>query len=298
MILRSGLWCLLLLCAGCTIRAKPPRGAARETVRDGIWSLVPRDTDWMVLAMPGGLPPEILGRLPQLTRTGPCRTAPPHTVLFLHGVLGDSEAFLATVRLFSGAQEGCRPGGVKMHRTHPVISEAAGMWELWSTRALVQARPDRAQYLVDRAENSAGDDAIEPAGLKQAVARFSPQGESPPVVALWFVRSGRIDRFLRPLFPEPPLRGGLLFFFSGGWVRMRIHLEFADTSTAERAVNELRDGLISAMESKNYPDLDWKTALAPLVVHPEGSLLWVQWSMPVPRALPLFFAVAGKVDRP
>ena len=248
----------------------------------------------MVLVVPGSLPAEVLSRLPELTRRGPCRDTPPHTVLYLRGAAAGSGAFSATVRLFLGAQQGCRPPGSRTHRSATVIAQDDGVWDLWSPHAQVWAPMDRAQYLADRIEHPEEAGVVEPAELKRAVARWQPQGESAPTVALWFVRSGRIDRFLKPLFPEPPLRGGLLFFVSDGWVRMRLHLEFADTATAEAAVTSLRDGLISAMESKNYPAMDWKTALAPLVVHPEGSLLWVQWSMPVARALPLFFAVAGK----
>jgi hypothetical protein len=214
-------------------------------------------------------------------------------VLYLNGLRG-AEAFSAVVRLFSGVKSGCAPAGARRYRSYPVIAEAEGVWELWTPGALVRAPTARAQYLADRLADPDAKEAVEPVQLKRAVARWQPQVEGTPVVALWFVRSERVARFLRPLFAEPPLRGGLLFFFSGGWVRLRVHLEFSDTATAELAVSQLRDGLISAIESGNYPAVDWKSALEPLLVHPEGSLLWVQWSMPVARALPLFFAVARK----
>ncbi|MBU1243189.1 hypothetical protein KKD52_15295 [Myxococcota bacterium] len=293
MKLHPSYWILAFLCIGCTRPAKTSMRAHREVVVDSIWSLVPGEADWMLLTVPGRLPAEVLAELPELAQNGPCREGAAHTVLFLHGTRGP-EAFSATVRLFEGARAKCTPEGVKTYRSNPVLSEQDGIWELWTPGALVRAPVERAQYLADRVGNPAGSEAVEPAALKKAVSRWQPRGESAPAVALWFVRSERIARFFKPLFAEPPLRGGLLFFFSGGWVRLRIHLEFGDTGTAEAAVSELRDGLISAIESRNYPRMDWKTALEPLVVHPEGSLLWVQWSMPVARALPLFFAVAGK----
>ena len=275
--------------------------------RSGLWALVPADTDWMLLAMPGALPRELVGRFPSLAEAGPCRVGPPSAVLFLHGVRGADEAFTAEVRLFDQARAGCVPEAVGTHRQFPVISKrpapASGgksgprseRWEVWSPRAWVRAPEERARYLIDRAAggvDTAG--GVEPVALRRAVAAWRPAVEGEPALALWFTGSRRVARFLAPMFPEVPLRGGLLFFFADGWVRLRVHLEFADTATAEDAVAKLRDGIISAMESGNYPRLDWKTALAPLVVHPEGSLLWVQWSMPLARALPLFSAVAGK----
>ncbi|PKN46959.1 MAG: hypothetical protein CVU59_04430 [Deltaproteobacteria bacterium HGW-Deltaproteobacteria-17] len=287
------MWILVFLWAGCTRAAVAPQRAERETAVDGVWSLVPGDTDWMLMAAPGSLPAEILAALPGLALKGPCRDGNADTVLFLHGTRGP-DVSTSTVRLFQGARPNCTPGGGRTYRSYPVLSEQEGVWELWTPKALVRAPREKAQYLADRIANPGGEGAVEPAALKKAVSRWQPPGESPPAVALWFLRSERVARFLKPLFAQPPLRGGILFFFSGGWVRMRIHLEFGDTGTAEEAVAQLRDGLISAIESGNYPRMDWKTALEPLVVHPEGSLLWVQWSMPVARALPLFFAVAGK----
>jgi len=309
---KTTLLALALLLAACTpgrrgatSRGADVPGAARPS-RDGLWALVPADTDWMLLAVPGALPRELVGRFPSLAETGPCREGPPGAVLFLHGVRGADEAFTAEVRLFDGVRAGCVPEAVGSHRQFPVLSrrpasasgERSGrrpeLWEVWSPRAWVRAPEERARYVVDRAADPDAAGAVEPVALRRAVAAWRPAVEGEPALALWFTGSKRVARFLEPLFPEVPLRGGLLIFFADGWVRLRVHLEFADTATAELAVTKLRDGIISAIESGNYPRLDWKAALAPLVVHPEGSLLWVQWSMPVARALPLVFAVAGK----
>ncbi len=296
-----------LLGLACTSRSREPRSREprpRESrpSRDGLWSMVPADTDWLLMVVPGVLPGEVTARLPGLLEAGPCREGPPRVVMYLHGERAQAEPFAAQVRLFDGPKAGCVPGGVRFHRGHPVLGITSGAggrpaaWEVWSPRAWVRAPVERAQALIDRIADPEAGEAVEPVRLRRAVAAWRPGLEGEPAVALWFVRTPRVERFLRPLFPEAPLRGGLLFFFSDGWVRLRVHLEFADTATAEQAVTALRDGLISAIESGNYPRLDWKAALEPLVVHPEGSLLWVQWSMPVARALPLFSAVAREVD--
>jgi hypothetical protein len=306
------LFVLALLGLACTSRSREPRSreprsreshpsSPRRPARDGIWALVPADTDWLLMVAPGALPREVTARLPALLEAGPCREGPPRAVLFLHGARAQAEPFTARVRLFDGARAGCVPDAVGFHRGHPVLGMhrnegRPAVWEVWSPRAWVRAPVERAQYLTDRIADPDAGEAVEPVRLRRAVAPWRPGVEGEPAVALWFVRTPRVERFLGPLFPEAPLRGSLLFFFSDGWARLRVHLEFADTATAEQAVTALRDGLISAIESGNYPRLDWKAALEPLVVHPEGSLLWVQWSMPLARALPLFSAVAQEVD--
>ncbi len=124
--------------------------------------------------------------------------------------------------------------------------------------------------------------------LLRAVARWRPPFEPEPAFALWFVRSERIDRFLKPLYPSPPLRGALEFVRTGGWIVFRMQLAFSDAATAEKAVVQTRDGIIAAMASGRYPRMDWKAALEPLTVHPEGAILWVQWSLPESRALDLW----------
>ncbi len=119
--------CATLACCtstrrGATSRGPSSEGATRPT-RDGLWALVPADTDWMLLAMPGALPRELVGRFPSLAEAGPCRVGPPSAVLFLHGVRGADEAFTAEVRLFDQARAGCVPEAVGTHRQFPVISK-------------------------------------------------------------------------------------------------------------------------------------------------------------------------------
>lgn len=173
------------------------------------------------------------------------------------------------------------------HRGFPLEATRNGRVRVKLRDTHIEGPDTLVRFVADRVLGIGDSVHATSSELYRAAAVWRPQFEPEPMVAMWFRRSQRIERFWKPLYPSPPVRGGLVFVRTGGFLIFRMHLVFSDTATAEKAVHQTRDGIIAAMHSGLYPRMDWQALLQPLTVHPEGSVLWVQWSLPETRAFKL-----------
>lgn len=275
----------------------PRRPIHQAAASSDPWDWVPRHTDWMLVVAPQRLPEEVRARFGSLLAR-PCERAGDAVMAaWFFGEEPGMGPFSVELRRYGAAaaeREGAAwkgricPADVEKgrHRGFPVIKAPGGRVRLELPDTRVEGPEPLARFVADRVLGKGSAFGGNPEEMRRAAiwrSRFEPE----PVVALWFWRSARVARFLS-IYPSPPLRGSLMFVRSRGWVIFRMQLAFADTATAEKAVEQTRDALISAVHSGLYPRMDWKAILSPLSVHPEGAALWMQWSLPESRALELW----------
>ncbi len=281
----------------CTKSVPRAKGTFPLRPLTGMWNSLSPDTEMLVLVEPGRIPSPVRDLLPVPRHLGSCENRPVRSIWILHGGHQRGEPFTATVFQHgeSPGQGICNPVGVGRFRQWPILSDDRNFQVIWTPGATVEAPRVQAQFLADRLASAdrVGTGKwvqVAPEELVRAVGPWRSESQPDPVFSLWFAGSDRVKAFLKPLFADPPLRGEMLVFVAENWVQLRIRLDFSSTSVAEQAVERLRDGIVQMIHSGNFPGMNWRSALEPLVVHPEGSQLYVQWSMPVVHALPLFIA--------